>query len=106
MTYKELKHKIKEEQKDLAHKIRICKPLRKPDNWAKASEETKKLCRYERYSWTFRHRHIIYCHMFNGTPYDKIETTVRENNRPYAHLLNKIRNEWEAELDEDLRDCA
>lgn len=106
MTYKELKHKIKEEQKVLAHKIRLCKPLRKPDNWAAASEETQKLCRWNNYSWEFRHRHIIYCHMFNNTPYDAIETTVRSDNRPSTLLLDKIRKEWEAELDETLCDCA
>jgi hypothetical protein len=106
MTYKELKHKIKEEQKVLAHKIRLCKPLRKPDNWAAASEETQKLCRWNNYSWEFRHRHIIYCHMFNNTPYDAIETTIRSDNRPSTLLLDKIRKEWEAELDETLCDCA
>jgi hypothetical protein len=106
MTYKDLKNKIKEEQKTLAHKIRICKPLRKPCNWEAADEETRKLCRWENYSSNFRHRHIIYCHMFNNTPYDKIETTVRDNNRPNGYLLDKIRKEWEDELDEALRDCA
>lgn len=106
MTYKDLKNKIKEEQKALAHKIRVCKPLRKPSSWETASEEAKKLCRWENYGWTFRHRHIVYCNMFNGTPYDKIETTVRNDNRPNTTLLSNIRKEWEEELDEALRNSA
>lgn len=106
MTYKQLKKKIKEEQKILAQKIRVCKPLRKPDNWAAASEETKKLCRWENYSYEYRHRHIVYCTFFNKTRYDLIETSVREGNSPNSYILKDIQNKWEAELDEDLRDCA
>ena len=105
MTYKELKHKIKEEQKVLAQKIKTCKPLRKPSIWEAASDETKKLCRWNDYSREYRHRHIIYCHMFNNTPYDAIEQP-RDDNRPSTHLLDKIRKDWEGELDEALRDCA
>ena len=105
MTFKELKHKIKEEQKSLAQKIKTCKPLRKPSNWEKASEEDRKLCRWNNYSWEFRHRHIIYCNMFFNTPYEKIEQP-RDDNRPSKHLLDKIRNEWEGQLDEAICNCA
>ena len=105
MTYKELKNKIKEEQKSLAQKIRICKPLRKPKNWQAASEEVRKLCRWEDYSIEYRHRHIVYCMMFNRTPYDAIENP-RGDNLPSSYLMNQIEEEWELELDEALRDCA
>jgi len=111
MTYKELKHKIKEEQKSLAQKIRTCKPLRKPKNWDSASEKTKQLCNsynegWNNYGWEFRHRHIIYCNMFNNTPYDMIEQP-RDGNRPSSHLLDKIKEEWENQIDDEVVcDCA
>ena len=108
MTYKELRLKIKEEQKSLAQKIRICKPLRKPSNWEAASEEDKKLCQWNLYSYKreFRHRHIIFCNMFNNTPYEAIEKP-RDDNRPSSRFLDKIRKEWESQIDDEaLRDCA
>ncbi len=108
MTYKELKHKIKEEQKSLAQKIRICKPLRKPKNWDSASEKTKQLCSggWGRYSWEFRHRHIIYCKMFNKTPYGMIEQP-RDHNPPSSYLLKKFKEEWESQIDDEVVcDCA
>lgn len=104
MTYKELKLQIKEEQKALAKKIRECKPLRKPKNREAASEELLKSC-WSAHSWEYRHKHIMYCNMFNNTPYDKIEQP-RDDNRPSSGYLEKIRNEWEALLDETIRDCA
>ena len=114
MTYKDLKNKIKEEQKDLALKIRRGKFLRKPKNRTDVTKEDKKLFFYgsefepwevKTLSRTYRHRHIIYCHMFNNTPYDKIEMP-RDNNSPEAYLLEKIRENWEKELDETLRNSA
>jgi len=105
MNFKELKNRIKQEQKDLAQKIRICKPLRKPKNWDAASEETQKLCRWNDYSREYRHRHIIYCNMFNSTSYDLIENP-RENNIPNGNLLLRIQKQWESELDEVVCDCA
>lgn len=104
MNFKDLKNKIKQEQKQLAQDIKTCKPLRKPSNWETASDETKQLCRGTS-SWEYRHRHIVYCQMFNNTPYELIEQP-RDNNRPSSHYLEKIKKEWEKELDEALDNCA
>ena len=109
MTRKELKQKIKEEQKSLAQKIKKCRPLRKPHVYEAASLEMQQQCRSwsrEQFSWEYRHRHIIYCNMFNNTPYGVIEQP-RDNNRPSSRLLEKYKNEWEGMLDEEtVRDCA
>jgi hypothetical protein len=104
MTYKELKLKIKEEQKALAKQIKECKPLRKPRNRVDASEELLRSC-WSDHSWEYRHKHIVYCYMFNGTPYEKIEQP-REDNTPSSGYLEKIKNEWEALLDEAIHNCA
>lgn len=107
MTKKELKQKIKEEQKTLAQKIKRCRPLRKPHIYQAASEELQDECKHTwRWSWEFRHKHIIYCNMFNNTPYAMIEQPG-DDNGPSSHLLDKIRKEWEDKLDEEIiRDCA
>jgi hypothetical protein len=114
MTYKDLKNKIKEEQKTLALKIRRGKFLRKPDNRKDVTEEDKELYYYRGFFENFkvellgedyRHRHIIYCNMFNNTPYERIEFP-RDENLPNTHILDRIRKEWENELDEALRDSA
>lgn len=97
MNFKDLKNKIKEEQKQLAQKIKICKPLRKPSNWESASEEARKLCKWNNYSWKYRHRHIVYCTMFNRTLYEAIESP-RDDNHPNSSYLQKIKNDWESEL--------
>ncbi|MFW9871587.1 MAG: hypothetical protein ACFFG0_00630 [Candidatus Thorarchaeota archaeon] len=110
MTRKELKQKIKEEQKQLAQKIKRCRPLRKPHLYQEASLEMQQQCRSwtaSQLSWEYRHRHIIYCNMFNGTPYEKIERITRDDNSPSSRLLEKYKNEWENILDEEIiRDCA
>lgn len=103
MTYKDLKNKIKEEQKALALKIRNGKTGRKPsrrnsDNYAD----------YDSLEWNqsdYRHTHIMYCNFFNKTPYDAIEQP-RDNNSPSSYKLEKLEKEWEELLDEALRDCA
>lgn len=104
MTFKELKLKIKEEQKVLAQKIKNGKSGRKPKNRTKENlSDYDNLWLHRRH---YRHKHIVYCNMFNGTPYDKIER-AREGNRPDSYLLNKYKKEWEGMLDEQaLRDCA
>jgi hypothetical protein len=43
--------------------------------------------------------------MFFNTPYEAIEQP-RDENSPNTYLLDKIREEWESELDEDVRDSA
>jgi hypothetical protein len=114
MTYKELKNKIKEEQKDLALKIRRGKYLRKPAHRVNISDEDKKLYysygdfanwNVERLSQKYRHKHVVYCNMFNNTPYDKIEQP-RDNNPLSSNELEKYKKEWTGLLDEALRDSA
>jgi hypothetical protein len=108
MTYKELKLKIKKEQKELAQKIRTGKSLRKPSNYKKYKGKNKDGLIWD-LSWNqnlYRHRHIVYCQMFNNTPYHKIEQP-RDENTPCSDWLESIRKKWEAEIDEEaLRDCA
>ena len=101
MNYKELKQKIKTEQKQLAWEIKVAKPLRKPSNYEKADGLERGLL--NDLEWNrdeFRHRHIIYCNMFNNTPYDLIERP-REGNKPSSHKLDRIKKEWESMLDEE-----
>ena len=107
MTFKELKFKIKEEQKTLAQEIRVAKPLRKPKNWTDSSEEQKRCSRNEVWNQSeYRHIHIVYCNFFNGTPYEKIEQP-RHGNKPSSHKLDNLRKTWEAEIDDEaLRNCA
>jgi len=119
MTYKELRLKIKEEQKSLALQIRRGKFLRKPGNRKDITKEDKRLY-YSTYgdithfstwkvgalSWEFRHRHIIFCNMFNNTPHEMIKRP-RDDNRPSSRLLDKIKNEWESQIDDEVvHNCA
>lgn len=103
MNFKNLKSKIKEEQKQLAQKIRNGKSGRKPVN--RKSENYDDWYGLEENQRQYRHKHIIYCNMFNNTPYDDIEQP-RDENLPSSWLLDRIREKWEAELDEVIRDCA
>lgn len=114
MTYKDLKNKIKEEQKTLALEIRRGKFLRKPDNRTDITEDDKELyysydgfnCwKIERLSWDYRHRHIAFCNMFYNTPYERIESP-KKSNHPDTHRLDFHKKEWEGQLDEALRDSA
>ena len=103
MTFKELKNKIKEEQKVLAEAIRNGKTGRKPKN-----RTDDNIGDYNGLEWNqhdYRHRHIIYCNMFNNTPYESIEQP-RDGNAPSSYMLESIKKEWEGMLDEALRDCA
>lgn len=104
MTYKELKSKIKEEQKILAQQIKNGKVGRKPSN-----RNSKNMKDYDNLFWNrinYRHKHIVYCNLFNGTPYGLIEQP-RDDNPPMSHRLDTIRKEWEGMLDEQvIRDCA
>ena len=103
MNFKELKNKIKEEQKQIALKIRNGKSGRKP-----SLRTSKNRSDYDSLIWNqfeYRHRHIVYCNMFNRTPYEAIEQPIEEN-RPNQSYLIKIRKDWEDQLDEDVRNCA
>lgn len=118
MTFKELKTKIKEEQKQLAKQIRRGKFLRKPKNRFNLTDEDKRLFfyRYSEYKEKFfggvirlsneyRHIHIAYCEFFNNTPYEKIEQP-RYNlyvNRP---KIDKMKKDWENQIDEAVRSSA
>lgn len=116
MTFKELKNKIKEEQKQLAAHIRRQKHLRKPKNRQNLTDEDKAMYFVldgdkifnipEALGHNYRHRHIIYCNMFLNTPYDDIEQKVREGNSADIILLDKFQKRWTEELDETLRDSA
>ena len=103
MMYKELKNRIKEEQKSLALKIRNGKTGRKPVN--KTVDNFNDFNALEWNQVEYRHRHIIYCNMFNNTPYDLIEQP-RDNNAPRTYKLDEIRDNWEKELDEAVCNSA
>lgn len=116
MTFKDLKNKIKQEQKILALQIRRGKFLRKPCYRTDITEDEKRLYysnwdndfanwKVNDLSCEYRHRHIIYCHMFNNTPYDSIEKP-HDDNYPDSGKLERIRKEWEGQIDEALRNCA
>jgi len=99
MTYKELKRHIKEEQKALAKAIKKGKSARKPSN---RNEEN--IGYYNALYWNrinYRYKHIVYCQMFNNTPYEKIEQP-REYNPINKSRLDKIKKEWESLLDEQI----
>jgi len=113
MTFKELKLKIKEEQKELARIIRRGKNFRKAGSQPVTVEDENTYFSKSAFNDTiyfnewkltsirnkYRHRHIVYCNMFNRTPYDKIEQP-RDYNSPSSHKLEEIKKEWESLLDE------
>ena len=116
MTYKDLKNKIKEEQKALALDIRRGKFLRKPINRTDVTEDDKDLYysswdddfsnwKVESLSDEYRHKHIAYCTFFNNTPYDLIESP-RDDNKADSRAIQSYMDEWEGQLDEALRHCA
>ena len=103
MTYKDLKNKIKEEQKTLAQKIKNGKTGLKPKN-----RNNKNYSDLENLWWNcrnYRHQHIAYCQFFNNTPYTLIEQP-RDNNLPDTRKVDKLKIEWEGQIDEALRNCA
>ena len=98
MTFKELKHKIKEEQKLLAQKIKELKSKRKEVQYGYVEGLD-----YNRHN--YRHTHIAYCQFFNRTPYDMIERSCHEN--PSKRIIEKDTTNWESQIDEEaLRNCA
>lgn len=99
MNFKEMKFKIKQEQKELAHSIRVGKQFRKLRNYVKANDFEKDCV--NDISWNshnYRHYHIAYCTFFNNTPYEKIEFKCKEN--PNSHLIETIISSWKKDLDE------
>jgi hypothetical protein len=97
MTFKELKNKIKEEQKTLAQKIREHKSQRKLVKYGYVEGLV-----FNQYK--YRHTHIAYCTFFNNTPYEKIESKCHE--KPSSRKLDDLKKKWESQIDEALRDCA
>lgn len=97
MTYKELKNKIKEEQKSLAQKIRVKKSKRKEVQFGYVEGLD-----YDRDD--YRHIHIAYCQFFNNTPYGLIEQQCYTD--PRESSIKDYIKRWESEVDEALRNCA
>ena len=98
MTYKELKHKIKEEQKSLAQKIKEKKSKRKESQYGYVHGLD-----YDRDQ--FRHIHIAYCQFFNKTPYGMIEQTCHED--PRKSTIESYMTNWENQIDDEVVcDCA
>jgi len=111
MIYRDLKNKIKEEQKILAQLIKRGKGLRKPCNRTDVTKDDKQNFyspwgdsdgfanwKIESLSDDYRHKHIVYCNFFNKTPYEMIERTCHED--PASGRLSSIRKEWEGQLNE------
>ena len=97
MKFKELKNKIKEEQKELAQQIKEFKALRKesPDGYVDGLWHRQD---------DYRHTHIAYCQFFNNTPYKMIERTCHED--PRKSSIESHMTIWASKIDEALRDCA
>jgi len=103
MTFKELKSKIKEEQKLLAEQITNGKTGRKPKN--RSDDNMGDYDNLFINQWNYRHRHIVYCQMFNNTPYQLIEHP-RNGNKPFSNKLDAFKKDWEGMLDEVVCDSA
>jgi len=97
MTYKELKHRIKEEQKSLAQTIRTQKSKRKEVTYGYVEGLDHNRDQY-------RHTHIAYCQFFNNTPYGLIEQQCYE--KPRKRSIESHMTIWESQIDEALRNCA
>lgn len=97
MTFKELKKKIKEEQKSLAQNIKEKKGRRKKEtNGYVPGLETARI--------QYRHNHIAYCNFFNKTPYGIIEEKCHES--PNTDRINELKKNWEIQIDEVICDSA
>ena len=98
MTFKELKLKIKIEQKKLSRTIRILKSARKPKIYSTNPKKYNSLGNLETHQYNFRHTHIAYCTFFNNTPYEKIEKICLED--PYDFKINKLKKQWDEIIQE------
>ncbi len=97
MTFKELKNKIKNEQKELAKEIKALKAKRKESAYGYVEG-----LEYRRDE--YRHTHIAYCQFFNKTPYEKIESSCHE--APRMRNVESHMVVWESKIDEVIRDRA
>jgi hypothetical protein len=93
MTFKELKNKIKSEQKILASEIRALKAKRKESPYGYVPGLEYKRDEY-------RHKHIAYCQFFNKTPYEKIELTCHD--APRSSNIKSHMTVWESQIDEEI----
>lgn len=98
MDFKNLKNKIKKEQKELAATIRILKAARKPHIYESNPKLYDSLGDLETKQYNYRHRHIAYCEFFNKTPYEDIERKCHE--KPYRGTIDGLKNIWEEEVKE------
>jgi len=78
--------KLKQELKELAFEIRTMKSKRKDH----CNGYVSGLCHSQ---WIYRHKHITYC-MLHGTPYEKIEQSTREDNKPCEHKLKQLMEKY------------
>jgi len=85
MKFKEFKNQIKEEQKQLANQIKNFKKERKKTSTGYISGLDQKRS-------TYRHKHIVYCQLFNNTPYKQIERSCHEC--PNQYILDRYTKEW------------
>ncbi len=89
---KQLKLKIKEEQKQKASSIRLLKLARKPKVYNTDPSMYDKLGHLETHRYDFRHIHIAYCMFFNNTEYEAIERKC--DDIPNSLYIQKLKDEW------------
>ena len=86
--FKNLKSEIKEEQKELAIKIRKEKNRRKTKDYKNDREYWDILYNINSFKREYRANHIAYCIFFNNTPYEKIENPREGNKIEYKSLIS------------------
>jgi len=95
-----IKLEIKNELKQLAQDLRIQKRLFKSlQRDGKNPYAYSNSCNKDDLSCEFRHRHIARC-LLRGTPYERIENKVREDNKPNMDLVAKYKEEYLARFEE------
>ena len=113
MTYKELKNKIKEEQKNLASMIRRGKALRKQKNQTTQTKDERLFYgdntnriwyKTKQLSAEYRAIHVAYCTFFNNTPMEMIENNSRPGSFFDGSLYNFCIKEWEEIAKEWVKD--
>jgi uncharacterized membrane protein len=101
MTFKEIRKQTKEELKIIAFDIRTGKFFRKParrEVGVTTDEQFKVFNSLDYNRHVYRHKHIAYCELFNGTVRTAIEVP-RENNKPNNKLIDIYKKEWTVQID-------
>lgn len=93
-----VKIQIKEELKQLAKDLRIQKNLFKSKQ-REGTDTWEDLRNKYRLKNEYRHRHIARC-LLRGTPYESIESKVREGNEADMDLVEKYKQEYSARFQE------